>query len=59
VAPAASFDDAETGVTIFVIVNSNQYARCVAGKRIQANIGRTKEEACVSVAEEQSRETTD
>ena len=44
--PAASFDDAKAGMNISVVVNANQHTRFVAGKLVQTNIGRKKEEIC-------------
>ena len=53
--PAASFDDAETGVNISVDVNANQHTRCVAKKLVQTNIGRTKEKTCARGDEHQCK----
>ena len=49
VRPVAAFDDAETGVEIFVVVDTNQHTCCAPRKSVQANVGRTKEETCASV----------
>ena len=46
VRPVAAFDDAETGVEIFVVVDTNQHTCCAPRKSVQANVGRTKEETC-------------
>ena len=49
VRPVAAFDDAETGVEIFVVVDTNQHTCCAPRKSVQANVGRTKEETCARV----------